>query len=111
MPVLGEHNSSKTILHLVSQRCGERSFLDYLGTHILGTDGLLLLGNGVFNLIDPSWQETLSGLKAQGVRCYAIAPDITGRGLERSSFDSQLDLIDYEQFVALTLQYSMTRSL
>ena len=59
-------------------------------------DSLLLIEDGVYAVLKAD--------KLEGVRCYALIDAIDARGL-RNRVSDALTLIDYDQFVDLTVEH------
>lgn len=73
-------------------------------------DGILLLEDAVFG-ITPSapCAEELQSLIKQGVIVYALIDDVKARGIEGKSAVN-IQLIDYDKFVRLTIEYRRVQS-
>jgi len=61
-------------------------------------DCLLLIEDGVYSVLDPSWRE--ADLHTH-LEIYALAEDLQARGLDADSLDSRIRRVDYAGFVAL----------
>ena len=73
-------------------------------------DGILLLEDGVFGtLISAPGAEELQALIKQGVKVFALANDSKARGLE-DKLAQDIKLIDYSEFVQLTLNHRSVQS-
>ncbi|HJL61497.1 MAG TPA: sulfurtransferase complex subunit TusB [Pseudomonadales bacterium] len=63
-------------------------------------DALVLLENGVYAVSHPD----LDDLLKSGIRVFAIEADMMARGLSHE-LNGQVDIISYEQFVGLCVEY------
>lgn len=74
------------------------------------TDGILLLEDGVFGVLESAPDsEALRSLALQGIKIYALVNDVQARALEEK-VSSHIQLIGYEEFVALTLHFNCIQS-
>jgi tRNA 2-thiouridine synthesizing protein B len=70
-------------------------------------DGLILLEDGVYGaLLTHPYAQQLQSLNA----CYAIKKDLVARGVDPKAVSANITLIDYEEFVALCVDYELTHS-
>jgi tRNA 2-thiouridine synthesizing protein B len=73
-------------------------------------DGILLLEDGVFGtLTSAPGAEELQALIKRGVKVFALINDIKARGLEEK-LAQDIELIDYNKFVRLTLDHRCVQS-
>lgn len=73
-------------------------------------DGILLLEDGVFGIIPSApCAKSLQSLIKQGVTVYALIDDVKARGIEAKSAVN-IQLIDYDKFVQLTIDYRRVQS-
>ncbi|WJG11175.1 sulfurtransferase complex subunit TusB [Aliiglaciecola sp. LCG003] len=74
-------------------------------SRVNASDGVLLLENAVYVLQSSSLMETIL---CTGAKVYVIEDDMLARGI--SSHHSKISLINYAQFVQLTLEYQQVIS-
>lgn len=86
------------ILHILTQSPGTDTFRQCLDA-VNQDDGLLLIQNGVY--ANPGQH-----ISSPVAKIYALSADRQARGLTDSDHDTQV--IDYDEFVALTLKYDKT---
>ena len=73
-------------------------------------DGILLLEDGVFGILTSApGAEELQILIKRGIKVFALINDIKARGLEEK-VAQDIELIDYNEFVQLTLDHNCVQS-
>jgi tRNA 2-thiouridine synthesizing protein B len=73
-------------------------------------DGVLLLEDGVFGaLVSAPCAGELTSLIAAGLKVYALAPDVSARGLGDKIRDD-IALTDYNGFVQLSIDHTCVQS-
>ncbi len=90
------------MLHLVNQSPFQSDALISCLRVIADHDSLLLLENGVFAAINHTEFAEQLQLKIPNIKCYALHPDVSARGLEAKILPA-IKLIDYDGFVELTV--------
>ena len=97
---------SNPLLHTVNQSPFHRNTLaECLHCYREG-DAILLLENGVYGaLASQPLAEPLGGKT-----CYAIRADLEARGLLALPLIEGISLIDYDEFVGLTVTYPVVNS-
>lgn len=95
------------ILHTVNKSPFSHKALADCAEVIGDKDGLLLLEDGVYALA-PAAGELLHDLAERGIALFAIGVDVTSRGL--SAPPQVVTTVDYDAFVALTIQYRAVQS-
>jgi tRNA 2-thiouridine synthesizing protein B len=71
------------------------------------SDGLVLLEDGVYSATTQHpYVERISNIK----RCYAIKKDLLARGINLDDIVDNIQLIDYDEFVRLTIEFPLSHS-
>ncbi|MFT5117080.1 MAG: tRNA 2-thiouridine synthesizing protein B [Kiritimatiellia bacterium] len=95
------------VLHSVNKSPFSSTLLKQCLDRLSESDGLILLEDGVYGaLLTHPHAQQLQSLNA----CYAIKRDLVARGLESEALLANITLIDYEEFVALCVDYELTHS-
>jgi len=96
-----------TILHTVNKSPFAHQALAQCLERIKTGDSLLLLEDGVYGALS-------SHTHADKIRsltvCYAIKADIEARGLRNKQLSSNIQFIDYNQFVTLSTEHELVQS-
>jgi len=98
----------KSILHIINKaslRCHSVSQLQSLTSP---KDAVLFLEDGVYNALNTQTNLAVTGLV--GGRIYTLLPDLQARGFTRQDLIGEISVIDYEQFVDLSLDYELVWS-
>lgn len=94
------------MLHIISVGTGHSVLLERLGSD----DALLFIGEAVLSLhknahhAEPLLQSCHAG------HCYALAPDLHLRGLSALDVLPQIILLEYVDFVQLTLEHTVIKT-
>lgn len=70
-------------------------------------DAIILLEDGVYCALS---NHQHADLLSDVTHCYAIKNDVLARGLDAGTLLPHITLIDYQQFVALTIEYRLNQS-
>lgn len=98
------------ILHTVNKSSFTHSTLKSCIAVCANDDALLLMEDGVFGGISSSPDATaLLGLINRGIHIYALSGDVNARGI-RKKLCEQIKIIDYDDFVELTLEHNCVQS-
>ncbi|MGB3622772.1 sulfurtransferase complex subunit TusB [Ketobacter sp. MCCC 1A13808] len=93
------------ILHIVNQSPFSNRSLQRCLDLMKSDDSLILIGDAVLLLSNPSVATGLPDRK----RCFALIPDIEARGMQNKS-DSLVNPVHYDGFVDLVEQHHKTLS-
>lgn len=98
----------KQILHILNKSPFSSTLLQQCLDRCHTTDAaIILLEDGVYcALANHQYAEKLRQVQ----HCYAIKNDVLARGLEADALLPHITLVDYEQFVALTIDYRLNQS-
>ncbi|ABE55090.1 DsrH like protein [Shewanella denitrificans OS217] len=91
------------ILHLIQTSASQDNALSTCLCLIQPSDSILLMGDAVNCLLMPTWQAQLKGMAL-----FALEDDVTARGLSSlmpTENLPQLQLLNYDEFVAQTLSH------
>ena len=95
------------LLHTVNKSPFNHNALKSCLDRVHSGDSVILLEDGVYGaLVSQPWAMLMN----PSAQYYAIADDITARGLSEEKLLSHITLIDYNTFVELTTQHSATHS-
>ena len=96
-----------TILHIVNQSPFASTVLQQCIARIHHDDGLVLLEDGVYSATSQhSCAQDISNIK----HCYAIKNDLLARGISLNNVLDNIQLIDYDELVKLTIEYPLSHS-
>ena len=91
-------------LHTVNKSPFEKSSFDSCVEHVLEGSAVLLYEDGVYAAIKGT--EAEGRVKsAQGVKFYALGPDLKARGLSGERVTDGVEIVDYAGFVDLAAEY------
>lgn len=91
-------------LHTVNKSPFEKSSFDSCMEHVLEGSAVLLYEDGVYAAIKGSAAEGKVKL-AQGVKFYALGPDLRARGLSDERVTDGVEIVDYAGFVDLAAEH------
>ncbi|WP_045225786.1 sulfurtransferase complex subunit TusB [Methyloterricola oryzae] len=94
------------ILHLLRRSASSPMELaGVLGRARMG-DGVLLLGDAAYaGLADACAAAAVADAGARGIALYCLAPDLEARGIVPQRLRSDIQVIEYSDFVDLSIQY------
>lgn len=92
-------------LHTVNKSPFEKSSFDSCLEHALDGSAVLLYEDGVYAAIKGTASEQ-KVKSAQGVKFYALGPDIKARGLAEDRVIEGIEIVDYAGFVDLAVEHS-----
>ncbi len=96
-----------SILHTVNKSPFTHTTLKQCIDRYTTGDALLLLEDGVYAALN---SHTYVTELASVTPCYAIEKDIIARGIQQEVLAENITLIDYEQWVALAIEYPLSQS-
>tara|TARA_B100001778_G_C18488159_1_gene583752 strand:+ start:471 stop:773 length:303 start_codon:yes stop_codon:yes gene_type:complete len=92
------------MLHTVNKSPFEKNSLETCLRLIEDDSSILLIEDGVYGALKNTSFES-SIINAQKTnKFYVLGPDLKARGLDKSSLISNIDVIDYKEFVKLTVE-------
>lgn len=68
--------------------------------------GIVFLNNAVFKLLKNSLFEQFLFELATTTKCYVLNDDLIQRGIKKDVLLERVEVIDYSQFVKLTIKYN-----
>lgn len=92
------------VLHTQSRSPSDSDGLSLMLRALTPGDGILLMQDAVIAATQPQWQQPLSGHP-----CYALKEDLEARGLI-SRVNAPIEVIDYDRFVRLTLEFEKVQA-
>ena len=95
------------ILHIVNQSPFASTVLKQCMDRLKHNDGLVLLEDGVYSATS---QHPLAKNIASIKRCYVIKNDLLARGINPSEIIHTIQLIEYDEFVKLTIEFPLNHS-
>lgn len=98
-----------TTLHTVNKFGLTSSALDSCLRVALPGDAILLLEDGVYNVVGERDRRAPTGGSA-GVRVYALKEDLKARGIAQDSLPASIEPITYAEFVALVCEHKKSVS-
>ena len=92
------------MLHTVNKSPFEKNSLETCLRLAEDNSSILLIEDGVYGALKNTSFESdiINAQKAN--KFYVLGPDLKARGLDKSSLISNIDIIDYKQFVKLTVE-------
>lgn len=94
------------ILHTVNKSPFQQATLSQCLSLCDKEDGVILLEDGVYGALRVNPQAKQLSM----VQCFAIEADLQTRGLLAKPLIKQINLIDFDDFVTLSCQYSQVLS-
>lgn len=94
------------MLHIISTD----SELEVLFARIAKGDAIILMADAVLCLHKKSQPGQTILAAGQHFQCYALEADILARGLELDEILSDITLVDYQGFVALTIEHEVIKT-
>ena len=92
------------MLHTVNKSPFEKNSLETCLRLAEDNSSILLIEEGVYGALKNTSFES-SIINAQKMnKFYVLGPDLKARGLDKSSLISNIDIIDYKDFVKLTVE-------
>lgn len=91
-------------LHTVNKSPFEKSSFDSCLGHALEGSAVLLFEDGVYAVMKGTVVEE-KVKSAQGVKFYALGPDMKARGLSEERLIDGVEVVDYAGFVDLAAEY------
>ena len=94
------------ILHTVNKSPFQQTTLAQCIERCANNDAIILLEDGVYGALQSNPQAD----QLSAITCFAIEADIQTRGLSTVTLIREIQLIDFERFVALSCHYSLVMS-
>jgi tRNA 2-thiouridine synthesizing protein B len=94
------------LLHIVSIRTGHAELFARIGQG----DAVIFIGNAVLALHKNAIHNEQLLQCCQDEQCYVLAPDLHLRGLGAAEILSKITLLDYPEFVRLTIEYDVIKT-
>jgi tRNA 2-thiouridine synthesizing protein B len=91
-------------LHTVNKSPYEKSSFDSCVAHVLEGSAVLLYEDGVYAAMQGGATEA-KVKSSQGVKFYALGPDMKARGLSEDRVIDGVEIVDYAGFVDLSAEY------
>jgi tRNA 2-thiouridine synthesizing protein B len=92
------------MLHTVNKSPFEKNSLETCLRLADSNSSILLIEDGVYGALKNTLYEK-SIIEAQkNIKFYVLGPDLKARGLDKSSLISNIEIIDYKEFVKLTVE-------
>ena len=92
------------MLHTVNKSPFEKNSLETCLRLAEDNSSILLIEDGVYGALkNTSFESTIISMQ-KASKFYALGPDLKARGLDKSSLISNIEIIDYKEFVKLTVE-------
>ena len=92
------------MLHTVNKSPFEKNSLETCLRLVEDNSSILLIEDGVYGALKNTSFES-SIINAQKTsKLYVLGPDLKARGLDKNSLISNIEIIDYKEFVKLTVE-------
>ena len=92
------------MLHTVNKSPFEKNSLDTCLRLAEDNSSILLIEDGVYGALkNTSFEKSVIGAQKSS-KFYVLGPDLKARGLDKSSLISNIEIIDYKEFVKLTVE-------
>lgn len=99
-----------SILHTVNKSSFTHNTLKSCLTTCTQHDSILFIEDGVFGVLPSAPSiDALEKLSMQGTKIYALSRDVNARGLTQK-ISEFVQLIDYDEFVKLTVNHKCVQS-
>ena len=97
---------SQTICHCINQSPFSSQIWAECMASVKSDDCLVLINDGVYGVLsEHPYAQALANKT-----CYAIKEDVIKRGLDQLTTNAEIKLIDYAQWVELTVQHPLNQS-
>ncbi len=97
-----------SILHLITGQHDLGSLLNYISRSVTAQDALLFLEQGVYSVADEAHRSVVLDAAPSPSEIYILKEDLVARGLPLPK--QSLNLVDYGQFVDLTVRFPLIRN-
>ena len=94
------------MLHIVSISSGHAELFARIGRD----DAVIFIGDAVLALHKNATHNESLLQCCQDRQCYVLAPDLQLRGLGATEILSKITLLDYSEFVQLTIEYDVIKT-
>ena len=91
-------------LHTINKSPFEKSSFDSCMEHVLEGSAVLLYEDGVYAALKGTAAEG-KVKSVQGVKVYALGPDLSARGLQEERVIDGVEIVDYAGFVDLAAKH------
>ncbi|MGO8954797.1 MAG: sulfurtransferase complex subunit TusB [Rhodomicrobium sp.] len=95
-------------LHTVNKSPFEKNALKSCLGHLCSGDAVLMIEDGVFGARKGSSAASMVQAALQTAKVYALAPDLSARGIKPLDVIDGVQLVDYGGFVDLVTQHGRT---
>ena len=92
------------MLHTVNKSPFEKNSLETCVRLAEDSSSILLLEDGVYGALKDSILEAKISAATNKLKIYVLGPDLKARGLDKNSLISNIEVIDYKEFVKLTVE-------
>ena len=99
-----------SMLHIVNKSPFERTALDSCLRLAQAGSSILLIEDGVYAALENAAHAEKLTERLEDFSFYALGPDIAARGLGDAPLIEGLTIVDYEGFVDLVAEHSVTQS-
>lgn len=94
-----------SMLHTVNKSPSERNVLDSCLRLAAKGSAVLLIEDGVYGAIAGGAAAGAIGKRKGDLKFYALGPDLAARGLSETPLVDGIQVVDYEGFVDLAVEY------
>lgn len=98
------------MLHTVNKSPFERRTLDSALRHAVKGAGILLIEDGVYAAFDGTVVADKVKSALADHKVYVLGPDVTARGMTEKHVIDGIEIVDYEGFVDLVVEYDKVQS-
>jgi tRNA 2-thiouridine synthesizing protein B len=92
------------MLHTVNKSPFEKNSLETCLRLAEDNSSILLIEDGVYGALHNTSFESSIINAQKTIKLYVLGPDLKARGLDKSSLISNIEIIDYKEFVKLTVE-------
>ncbi|HFE31748.1 MAG TPA: sulfurtransferase complex subunit TusB [Gammaproteobacteria bacterium] len=98
------------MLHTVNKSPLERNALESCIQHAVKGSAVLLIEDGVYGAMKGTQKSPMVEDAMKELSFYVIRPDLKARGIDESRVIDGIEIIDYNGFVDLVVEYDKTQS-
>ncbi len=98
------------MLHTINKSPFERRTLDTALRHAVKGSAVLLIEDGVYAALKGTIVADKVKASLATNKIYALAPDVTARGMDVNNVIDGIELVDYDGFVDLVTEYDKVQS-
>ncbi len=98
-----------SILHTISKSPFQNQSLSSCVAHASSGDAILMIEDAVYGAVSGT-AAAAQLAEGENISIYALGPDLSARGLGEAKLAEGINIVDYDGFVELAVEYDKTQS-